>query len=319
MLKIVYAGSPEISATVLEDLIASKSVEITLVLTNAPSAKGRHKTLEATPVAQVARKSNIPVLEPEKLDAAVRTLIEDATPDLLVCFAYGKIFGPKFMALFPRGGINLHTSLLPKYRGASPVPAAILAGDTEIGSTVQRIAPEMDKGDILLQKRKPLNETENSVDILTYFASIGAFMLLDVLQQLESGTEKPILQNDDEASYCTIFKKEDGIIDWSQSAKKISAKVRAFYSWPTAFTFLQSTMLTIHKAAVFDSLGTSYENSREKAGTVIGIDKKSGILIQTGDGILAIQNLQKQGKKAMNWKDFINGAKNLEGQCCTNS
>ncbi len=315
MLRIVYAGSPEISATVLSDIISSKEVEVVLVLTNAPSAKGRHKTLEQTPVAQIAKNANIPVLEPEKLDADTRAIIEKAKPDILVCFAYGKIFGPKFMSLFPKGGINLHTSLLPKYRGASPVPSAILAGEKETGSTVQRLAAEMDKGDILLQKRMPLLGTENSTEVLNFLTGFGSEMILEVLTQIEEGTENPIEQNENEASYCSIFKKEDGIIEWGKSAEEICAKVRALYSWPTAFTKLQETFLTIHNASVFQ--GAPFEGSF-KIGEIIGIDKKQGILIQTGDGVLAVQNLQKQGKKAMNWKDFVNGSKNLEGQCCTN-
>ncbi len=318
MFKIVYAGSPDISATVLSDLIESKKVEIVTVLTNAPSAKGRHKTLEPTPVAKVAIENSIPVLEPEKLNAEVREQIATYSPDLLVCFAYGKIFGPKFMALYPKGGINLHTSLLPKYRGASPVPSAILAGDTETGSTVQRLAPEMDKGDILLQKRIKLSGNENSVEILQFLTSFGAEMIIETLEQIEKGTENPVVQNEKEASYCTVFKKEDGIVDWSQSAKNICAKVRALYGWPTAFTSLQNSILTIHEATIYNSNGTEHESAFEKEGTIIGIDKKCGILIQTGNGILAVQNLQKQGKKAMHWKDFINGAKNLQGQCCTN-
>ncbi len=314
MLKIVYAGSPDISATVLAELLESKQVEIVCVLTNAPSAKGRHKALEPTPVAQVALTSQLTVLEPEKLGAEVREQIHALKPDLLVCFAYGKIFGPKFMSLFPLGGINLHTSLLPKYRGASPVPSAILAGETETGSTVQRLAPEMDKGDILLQKKMKLDGTENSVDVLNYLTGFGSEMILDVLQQIENGTENPVVQNESDASYCTVFKKEDGIIDWSASAKAICAKIRALYSWPTAFTKLQDSILTIHEANVLEE---THEGSF-KIGEIISIDKKMGILIQTGEGVLAVQKLQKQGKKAMLWKDFVNGTKNLEGQCCTN-
>ncbi len=315
MLKIVYAGSPDISATVLSELVVSKKVDIVCVLTNPPSAKGRHKTLEQTPVAQIAVEANIPLLEPEKLNLEVREQIEKYQPDLLVCFAYGKIFGPKFMALFPKGGINLHTSLLPKYRGASPVPSAILAGDTETGSTVQRLAAEMDKGDILLQKKVPLNGDENSVEVLNYLTGFGSEMILEVLTQIESKTEKPVVQDEEKASYCTVFKKEDGIINWNEGAKSIHAKIRALYSWPTAFTKLQDFILTIHEASIFD--GPVNEGSF-KPGEIIGINKAQGILIQTGKGVLAVQNLQKQGKKAMNWKDFINGTKNLEGQCCTN-
>ena len=143
-MNILYAGSPDISAKVLEDLCEltkeNPDFNIVGVLTNPPSAKGRHKELIPTEVAQSAIKYNIPVLEPEKLDADLREKVAALNPDILVCFAYGKLFGPKFMALFPQGGINLHPSLLPKYRGCAPVPAAILNQEKETGITVQKQA-----------------------------------------------------------------------------------------------------------------------------------------------------------------------------------
>ena len=319
MLKILYAGSPEISAIALKDLIDSNKVDIVGVLTNAPRAKGRNKIPQQTPVAEVANSANIPVLEPEKLTEDVRNQIAALNPDIIVCFAYGKIFGPKFMALFPKGGINLHASLLPKFRGASPVPAAILAGETIVGNTVQRIAQEMDTGDILLQKDLQLTGTENSVEVLDTLTSFGAEMILQVLSDIENSCENAISQNNEEASYCSIMQKEDGEIDWNDSALNIHAKIRAFYGWPTAFTGLDGTIVTIHKAAIYNSIGTVFENDSNIEGTIIGVDKKEGILIKTGNGILAVQNLQKQSKKAMNFKDFINGIKNIQGMTCTNS
>ena len=319
MLKILYAGSPEISATALQDLIDSKSVEIVGVLTNAPRAKGRNKTPTQTPVAQVANNAGIPVLEPEKLTEPERNQIAALNPDIIVCFAYGKIFGPKFMALFPKGGINLHASLLPKYRGASPVPAAILAGESVLGNTVQRIAQEMDTGDILLQKELQLNGTENSVEVLDTLTSYGAEMILQVLSNIENNCENPIPQDNSLASYCSIMQKEDGEINWNDSAFNIHSKIRAFYGWPTAYTGLDGTIVTIHNANIYNSIGTDYENDSNVPGTIIGVDKKAGILVKTGEGILSVQNLQKQSKKAMNFKDFINGMKNIQGMTCTNS
>ena len=319
MLKILYAGSPEISATALQDLINSKKVDIVGILTNAPRAKGRNKAPTQTAVAHVANAAAIPVLEPEKLTEEVRNQIVTLNPDILVCFAYGKIFGPKFMALFPKGGINLHASLLPKYRGASPVPAAILAGETIVGNTVQRIAQEMDTGDILLQKELLLNGSENSVEVLDTLTSYGADMILKVLSDIEENCENAVPQDNTRASYCSIMQKEDGEIDWNDSAINIYAKIKAFYGWPTAYTCVDGTIVTIHNASIYNSTGTEYENNSTTAGTIIGIDKKDGILIKTGKGILSVQNLQKQSKKAMNFKDFINGMKNIQGMTCTNS
>ncbi|MFI3256892.1 MAG: methionyl-tRNA formyltransferase [Spirochaetales bacterium] len=318
MLKILYAGSPDVSAGVLTDLINSKKVTIVAVLTNAPSAKGRHKTPQQTPVAQVAVNAGIPVLEPERITEDVRNRIAEYQPDILVCFAYGKIFGPKCMSLFPLGGINLHTSLLPKFRGASPVCAAILAGEKETGVTVQRIAPEMDTGDILLQHRLTLSGTENSQEILFKLAESGGNMLNEVLNNIENGTEIAIKQNESDATYCAVLKKEDGIIDWEKTADEICTLVRAVYSWPGAFTSIDNTLLTLHKASVFDKADSLFNEKNAPPGTLLGTDKESGILFQTGKGILAVQILQKHGKKTMQWKDFANGMHNLVGMCCIN-
>jgi len=319
VLRVLYAGSPDISATVLKDLVDSGKVCIVGVLSNAPSAKGRHKTLESTPVVAVAHLENLCVIEPEKLDGSVREQIAALKPDIIVCFAYGKLFGPKFMALFPLGGINLHASLLPKHRGCAPAPAAILAGDSETGATVQRIAPEMDRGDILLQHTITLDGSENSEDILQSLTLMGTDMLLEVLVALESGKERAVAQKEADASYCTMLKKEDGLIDWTRTAVDVSAQVRAMYPWPGAFTYLDGALLSIHHAQVFDFVDSVYVAGHSVPGTVLGVDKECGILVQTGKGILAVQNLQKQGKKAMHWKDFINGMQNLIGACCTNS
>lgn len=313
MLRILYAGSPDISATVLKDLVDSGNVCIVGVLSNVPSAKGRHKTLEPTPVAAVAHSENLCLIEPEKLNASVREQIASLNPDIIVCFAYGKLFGPKFMALFPLGGINLHASLLPKHRGCAPVPAALLAGDSETGATVQRIAPEMDRGDILLQQTIKLDGTENSADLLQSMAEMGADMILNVLDALEGGKECAIKQNEADASYSTMLKKEDGLIDWTRTALEICAQVRALYPWPGAFTYLDTTLLSIHHAQVLAKTDTVFAEENSEVGTVLGIDKEYGILVQTGTGILAVQNLQKQGKKAMPWKDFMNGVRDLAG------
>lgn len=320
MLRILYAGSPDISSVVLESLIQSKQVQIVCVLTNPPSPQGRHKTLIETPVATVARNKGIPVLEPEKLDACVREQIKSFSPDLLVCFAYGKIFGPKFMDLFPQGGINLHPSLLPKYRGCAPVPAALLSGDEKTGITIQRLAQKMDSGDILLQKELLLTGNENTGSLLEKVGQMGGDLLLQVLYQIDSGTENPVPQKEEDATFCQLLKKEDGLIDWDKTAKEIDCKIRAFNPWPGAYTIVNDTMLRIHQSKVYNSdisqAQIVVEEKDRIPGKVIGTDQKEGILIQTGSGIIAVQNLQWQAKNAMNCKDFMNGSRNFPGTIC---
>ena len=317
-MNILYAGSPDISAKVLEDLYLltenSSDFNSVGVLTNPPSAKGRHKELVPTEVAQIAIKYQLPVLEPEKLDADLREKVRALNPDILVCFAYGKLFGPKFMALFQQGGINLHPSLLPKYRGCAPVPAAILNQEEETGITVQKLALEMDSGDVLLQVKIPLDFTETSESLLNDAANRGGELFYKVLCDIRDGKANGVPQDSSQATYCEMLKKEDGLIDWAKSAKEISAKIRAYYPWPSSFTVYKDLQLKIHRATVFQGEYSGEASSENSVpGTVLGLDKKSGILIQTGDGILAVENLQLQAKKAMDFKDFLNGNKDFIG------
>ncbi len=324
-MKILYAGSPEQSAAVLKNLSSfdscgSERLEIVGVLTNPPSAKGRHGDLTPTPVAAVAEELGIPVLTPAHLDSAAREQVAALNPDILVCFAYGRIFGPKFMALFEKGGINLHPSLLPKYRGCAPVQAAILACEKETGITVQRVAQEMDSGDILIQEKRVLDGTENAESFLNRVGDEGAGLLKQALDMIASGNDSGVPQKNEDATYCTMLKKEDGAIDWTMSARRIDAQIRAFYPWPLAFTQgdCNGTMTTlrIHEAAVYDGNLPDGASDAEP-GTVLAADKKLGILIQTGDGVLAVKKLQWQAKKAMNSTDFMNGTRNFVGTRCT--
>lgn len=333
MVRILYAGSPQAATLPLQHLgkIAASSSDFTIVgiLTNPPSSQGRSKALIPTPVAQTAKKLqedlgiDLPILCPEKLDAIAREAVAALKPDLLVCFAYGKIFGPKFLSLFPMGGINLHPSLLPLYRGCAPIPAAILDQRPETGVTVQKIALEMDSGNILSQRVLPLKGTETADSLLLQAAEIGSQQLEEVIREAAKLGSLPegIPQDGTKATYCQMLKKEEGCICWKDSAAAIDAKIRAFTPWPGAFTLAQGTTLKIHQAAVYTKalpphIASAYSKPVEP-GTVLGTDKTAGILVQTGDGILCITNLQWQAKKAMNWKDFINGSASFTGCCCT--
>jgi len=308
-LRILFAGSPAIALPSLEAVYNHNEFETAGVLTNADSPRGRHGTPEPTDVAAAAQRMNImPVLKPEKLDAAAREQVASLTPDLLVSFAYGHIFGPKFLALFPLGGINIHPSLLPKYRGPSPIQAAILNRDTVTGITIQTIAPEMDQGDILAVEKIELSGTETAGSLGELAAQKAAGLLVQVLMKIKDGTVTKTAQNHNEASYCKLISRDDGLIDWSLSAAKIEAKIRAFDQGPLCRTIHNGRELYILKADIFKG------QAQEKGcGQVLGIDKENGILIQTGDGILSVTQLQYQAKKALVWRDFLNGARDFLG------
>ncbi|MDR3276541.1 MAG: methionyl-tRNA formyltransferase, partial [Treponema sp.] len=223
-MRILFAGSPGIALPalrVLADLAGQGALELAGVLTNPDSPRGRHGTPEPTEVGAFAEERSLaPVLKPAKLDAGAREAVAALEPDLLLSFAYGRIFGPKFLALFPGGGINIHPSLLPRYRGPTPIQAAILNRDTETGISIQRIAPEMDAGDILAQERIPLSGRETAASLGETVAGKGAAMLAALcaakLQALAAEGLEGLPQDHSRASYCGLISREMGRIDWTK-------------------------------------------------------------------------------------------------------
>lgn len=313
-MKILYAGSPEAAALTLKILIERQKecgFEIVGVLSNPPSGKGRHKTPTPTPVAALAEEYNLPVYTPEHLDSQAREQIAPLEADLLVVFAYGHIFGPKFMALFPMGGINLHPSLLPKYRGCTPVPAAILNRDEKTAATIQYVSPKMDEGNILAQQIISLDGTETGESLLLKSAEIGAELFCNLLSKNHLPEGKV---QSGEASYTKIITKEDGKINWNEDAATIEAKIRAYYPDPACWCLEKGQPLKILSADFIpqsDDRASGYVI--EPAGQVLQFVKSEGIYIKTGDGLLCVKELQRQGKKAMGYKDFMNGAKDFIG------
>jgi methionyl-tRNA formyltransferase len=326
-MRILFAGSPAIAvpalkavaamaaSAVADDTSAATTGGFVLagLLTNPDSPRGRSNKPEPTECA--ALMSIAPqavVLKPEKLDSAARALVAELKPDILVSFAYGKIFGPKFLDLFPLGGINIHPSLLPKYRGPTPIPAAIINQDTETGITIQRLAAEMDSGDILVQEKLLLDGRETTASLSETMAQKAAELLPVALRGIAAGTLRASTQNHSAATYCSLIEKEDGLINWNRSAREIDAGIRAFDPWPLSWTTHGDLRLFIHKAGPWREAAPEEATGKEP-GEVLGKDKDKGILIQTGEGILAVSRLQYQWKKAMDWKAFLNGARNLLG------
>lgn len=305
-LNVLFAGTPEMAVPSLEAV--ATQYPVVGVLTAPDQEVGRGRKLQPSPVKQKALQLGLPVLTPEKLDLAVREQVKTLSPDILVVVAYGKIFGPRFLGLFPKGGINLHPSLLPKYRGPSPIPEAILRGDAETGITIQKIAIQMDAGPILLQEVIPLQGTETTASLTEFCAKRGAELLVQVLKMIETGMVKEVPQDESQASYCKLITKEDGKIHWSSPAVQIERMVRAFNPWPTAWTLYRGEVLKILLSSVFHPTS---RGGRE--GKVIGVDKKKGILVQTGEGILAIQKLQLQSRKALDFVSFLNGERDFIG------
>jgi methionyl-tRNA formyltransferase len=313
-MRILFAGSPAIAVPALEALaiMSGSGDDVTLagLLTNPDSPKRRSGKLEPTECAEAAQQFStaIDLLKPEKLDSVARKQVTAIKPDRLVSFAYGKIFGPKFLALFPMGGINIHPSLLPKYRGPTPIPAAIINMDKETGLSIQRLAAEMDSGDILIQEQVPLNGHETTASLSEVMAKKAAELLPDVLRGIAGGSLRGRPQDHGAATYCHLIAKEDGRINWAQTAMEIDARIRAYDPWPLSFTTNGDMQLLILKAEALKNPG-----SPALPGQVLGKDNEKGILIQTGEGILAVSRLQYRTKKALEWKLFLNGARNFIG------
>ena len=317
-MKILFAGSPQAAADTLNILLENQSAygfEVAGVLSNPPTAKGRHKELTPTPVAALALQKGLPVFTPEHLDSSAREQIQPIGADLLVSFAYGHIFGPKFLALFPMGGINLHPSLLPKYRGCTPVPAAILNRDKQTAVTIQTLALKMDEGNILAQKIVELDGTETGESLLNQSAQIGAELICNLLKNTENDSLPKGKEQTGEPSYTGIITKNDGKINWKESAAIIEAKIRAYYPDPGCWCVENELPLRLLKASYIESTDERVQKYDKNAaeGTVLDFVKQDGIYIKTADGLLVVKELQRQGKKAMNYKDFMNGARDFVG------
>ncbi|OQY33371.1 MAG: methionyl-tRNA formyltransferase [Spirochaetaceae bacterium 4572_59] len=303
-MRVLFAGTPDIAVPSLKTLAASHTV--VAVLTNPDKTKGRGRKVMVSHVKEAALELDLPLLQPYKLDADLRDAVAALKPDLLVCIAYGKIFRQVFLDLFPLGGINLHPSRLPDLRGPSPLNSIILRGDKESAVTVQKLALQMDSGDILLQETLPITDRETTATLTEKVAELGAGYLQEVLGKMEEGTISARQQDHDAATFCSLIGKNDGLIDWQDSAVHLDRIIRAYTPWPHGFSGWNGQRLNILEAhPVAD------RTSDAPPGTVTGMDKKDGILIQTGEGLLAVTRLQLQSKKPLDFKSFLNGTKDF--------
>ncbi len=332
-MNIIYAGSPEASKNTLEILYnAQKDCDFNIVgvISNPPAAKGRHKELTPTPVAAFAQEKGIPVFTPEHLDAECRSQIEPLHADLLVCFAYGHIFGPKFLSMFKFGGLNLHPSDLPKFRGCTPVQATILAGEPFVTVSIQTLSLRMDEGDIVASDFAQIDDESNAVDLLRWASIKGAELISKIIKKTNETGKIEGKPQTGVPSYTGIITKADAKIDWqNDDVGFIVRKVRAYYDNPCSWCFENNQPLKIYEAeaitdemianshsAVLDSIVSLPEFGPAEFGTVfLGLfsPKDNFILVKAKGGLLKIKKLQRQGKNIMTYKEFLNGARNFSG------
>ena len=301
MLRIAFAGTPEFAVPALNAL-AGSSHTLVGVLTQPDRPAGRGRALRASAVKQRALELTLPIAQPERLASeADRAALVSWRPELLVVVAYGLIL-PRAVLAIPRlGCLNIHASLLPRWRGAAPIQRAILAGDPETGVTIMQMDAGLDTGPILAQRTVRIEPLATSAALHDVLAQQGAPLLLDVIAALENGTARPQPQSTEGVSYAHKLEKREAMIDWTGDAAAIARQVRGCNPWPTAQTFLAGVQLKIWQA---DALATP--NAASAPGTVLGL-RDGRLLVACGAGVLAIEKLQSAGKRIVTAAEFAHG------------
>ena len=303
-MNVIFMGTPDFAVPTLKILIEN-GYNILAVVTQPDRPKGRGKQVIPPPVKVLAEQHEIPVLQPVRVRKEESLhQIRELAPDMIVVVAYGQILPAALLEIPPMGCINVHGSVLPKYRGAAPINWAIIRGEQETGITTMYMDEGMDTGDMLLKCAIPIEADDTAGSIHDKLSLVGAELLLDTLRELEVGTLTRIPQHDEDATYAPMLKKEDGCIDWQESAVNIDRKVRGLFPWPGAYTYFQGNMVKLLKVAVEEKPETVDD---APAGTVVELDKKAGPLIATGEGFLRILEIQPQNKKPMRCSDFCRG------------
>lgn len=300
-MKIIFMGTPDFAVPCLNKLIESEH-EVLAVFSQPDKPVGRKQILTAPPVKACAIENNIPVYQPVSLkNSDALDIITCYKPDVIIVVAYGKILPKDILTSAKYGCINVHASLLPKYRGAAPIQWSVLNGDTETGVTVMQMDEGLDTGDMLLVEKTPIDMNETSEQLFDRLSHIGADALVTCLDKLEKGEITPIKQSDDVACYAQKITKELSPIDWNAPAIEVHNKVRGLQSWPCASTFINGKSVKIHKTVLSDKKGN-------KAGKVV--DNKNVLTVCCGDGnCVDISELQPDGKKRMDSKAFLLGNK----------
>ena len=300
-MNIVFAGTPDFAVSSLKALNESRH-KVIAVYTQPDRPAGRGRKLQASPVKQYAVAHDLPVFQPDNLkNQEDVNQLESLQPDIMVVVAYGLILPPSVLEIPRKGCLNVHASLLPRWRGAAPIQRAIEAGDKTTGVTIMQMDTGLDTGAMLLKKETPIGKDDTAANLHDRLAELGAEALLLVLEKLEQGSLSGEPQNEHEATYAKKLEKAEALIDWSMPADALARKVRAFNPWPAANCSFGGKRLRVLQANVIPS-------SNNKAG--IGMVSEIGddiISVQTGDGLLAISQLQLEGGRPQTVREFLNG------------
>jgi methionyl-tRNA formyltransferase len=301
-LRIVYFGTPQFAVPTLEALLATRHI-VSGVITQPDRPKGRGQRLQPTPVKATALSHSVPVFQPERLRTPeVRATLQAWAPDLGVVAAYGKLIPEDLLAIPPLGMINVHASLLPRYRGAAPIQRAVIDGETETGVTIMRVIKALDAGDMLDKVRCPIGPDDTSDVIERRLSELGASLLVEVVERLARGPVQEEPQDDRLATYAARLTKAEGVIDWTLPAGDIHNRVRGLYPWPHAYTYLGDERLIVLATRVEPAPA-----SGAAPGTIVAASA-DGIRVATGrGGEIAILQVQPEGRRPMSARDFLGG------------
>ena len=297
--RVIFMGTPEFSVPCLEML--DKHCDVIAVITQPDKPRGRGQKLTPSPVKEYAVAHDLPVYQPAKIKTDEFTeKLEAMKPDLMVVVAFGQILSQRILDIPPYGCINVHGSLLPRYRGAAPMQWCVIDGEKKTGITTMFMDAGLDTGDMLLKAEFPIGPDTTLEEVHDGLMALGAKVLIDTLEELSAGTLKRIPQTG-ESNYAPMLTKETGHIHWQDCAQKIHNLVRGLDSWPGAYTFLAGKKYKIWRTRC------TTEKTEAQPGTILRADKKEGLFVAAGDGVLEITELQAPGKKRMAAKDYLNG------------
>jgi len=302
-MKIVFMGTPEFAVPSLLELYNDQQVKIEAVVTQPDRKSGRGQKVHFSDIKKEALNHDLEVLQTENVNQEeFLEKLKAMDLDFIVVVAFGQKLSPELLAIPKYGCINLHASLLPEYRGSSPIHKAIIDGKKTTGNTTMYMAEGWDDGDIIYQQKVEIKKDYTVGKLHDLLAEKGAKLLLKTLKDVKSGEAPRISQNESEATFAYKIDKSLGEIDWNQSAEEIYNLIRGVNPWPGAYTKLDDKKIKIWESRISD-----YENSDYEAGTIIKADQDQGILVQTADGVLAVNKLQLPGGRRMNVRDFLNG------------
>lgn len=306
-MRILFMGTPDFAVPCLDELLKAGH-EVLGAVTQPDKPVGRKKIMTPPPVKAFAVERNIPVFQPETLknEAFLETL-KELNPEIIVVVAYGKIL-PAYILDYPKYGcINVHGSILPRWRGAAPIQWSVIAGDEEAGVTTMQMDRGLDTGDMLLVRKTPIGARETAGELFDRLSVMGAELLLETLVHVENGTLNPVPQDDAQSNYASMLDKQMAMIDWKRSMREIDCLVRGLNPWPIALTNLDGAVVKVYTAEAAEGKG--------EPGEVLKADTKNGLVVACGDGAVRILELQMVGGKRMDARDYLRGHAIPVGSC----